>query len=99
MTPNLKRHKFNYFKNYKRGTSLAVQWLALCASNAGGVGSIPGWGTRIPHAARGSKKNKKIKKLQALFIKGLCKINEKEKIFAIHTNSKGVVSRTHKELL
>ena len=23
------------------GTSLAVQWLRLCASNAGGVGSIP----------------------------------------------------------
>ena len=23
------------------GTSLAVQWLRLCASNAGGMGSIP----------------------------------------------------------
>ena len=34
-----------------RGTSLAVQWLRLCASTAGGAGSIPGQGTTIPHAA------------------------------------------------
>ena len=33
------------------GTSLAVQWLRLHASNAGGTGSIPGQGTKIPHAA------------------------------------------------
>ena len=32
-------------------TSLVVQWLRLRGSNAGGVGSIPGWGTKIPHAA------------------------------------------------
>ena len=30
------------------GTSLVVQWLRLCAPNAGGLGSIPGRGTR-PH--------------------------------------------------
>ena len=29
-----------------RGNSLAVQWLGLRASNAGGMGSIPGQGTR-----------------------------------------------------
>ena len=28
----------------------------LCASNAGGLGWIPGWGTRIPHAMGHSKK-------------------------------------------
>ena len=27
------------------GTSLVVQWLRLCAPNAGDPGSIPGWGT------------------------------------------------------
>ena len=27
-----------------------VQGLRLCASNAGSVGSIPDWGTKIPHA-------------------------------------------------
>ena len=32
------------------GTSLAVQWLRLHASNAGGEGSTPGQGTKIPHA-------------------------------------------------
>ncbi|TEA26217.1 hypothetical protein DBR06_SOUSAS37210006, partial [Sousa chinensis] len=32
--------------------SLAVQWLGLCAPNAGGPGSIPGRGTRSHmHAA------------------------------------------------
>ena len=28
------------------GTSLVVQWLRLCAPNAGGPGSIPGQGSR-----------------------------------------------------
>ena len=31
-------------------TSLVVKRLKLCASNAGGAGSIPGQGTMIPHA-------------------------------------------------
>ena len=29
------------------GTSLMVQWLRLFAANAGGTGSILGWGTKI----------------------------------------------------
>ena len=33
------------------GTSLAVQWLRLCASTARGTGFIPGWETKIPHAS------------------------------------------------
>ena len=32
--------------------SLAVQWLELCASTAGGMGSIPGWEIKIPHAVQ-----------------------------------------------
>ena len=36
----------------QEGTSLAVQWLRLCGSNAGAMGSIPGWGTKIPHAVQ-----------------------------------------------
>ena len=39
-------------------TSLAVQWLRLCVSNAGGVGLIPGQGTKIPHTAQHSQKKK-----------------------------------------
>ena len=40
------------------GSSWAVQWLKLHVPNApseGGMGSIPGWGTKIPHAARCNK--------------------------------------------
>ena len=33
------------------GISLVVQWLGHCASTSGGTGSIPGWATKIPHAA------------------------------------------------
>ena len=40
------------------GTSLVVQWLRLCASNAGGADSIPGRGTKIPHAMQCGKKKK-----------------------------------------
>ena len=39
------------------GTSLAVQWLGLCTFTVGVVGSIPGQGTKIPHAT-GVGKNK-----------------------------------------
>ena len=39
-----------------KGTSLAVQWLRLCASTAGGMGLIPGQGTKILHAAQHSQK-------------------------------------------
>ena len=31
-------------------TSLVGQWLRLRAPNAGGIGSIAGWGTKILHA-------------------------------------------------
>ena len=41
-----------------KGTSLVVQWLRLQASNTGGMGLIPGWGTKIPHALVWPKKNK-----------------------------------------
>ena len=38
--------------------SLVVQWLRLDASTAGGISSIPGWGTKILHASRFGKKEK-----------------------------------------
>ena len=43
---------------YSTGTSLAVQWLRVCTSTAGGTGSIPGRGIRIPHAVWCSQQNK-----------------------------------------
>ena len=46
-----------------KGNSLAVQWLGLGAFTAGAQGSIPGWGTKIPHVAQHSQPEKKKKKL------------------------------------
>ena len=50
MVPHIKVSA--YCKKEEEGTSLVVQWLRLCAPNAGGPGSIPGLGTRsLMHAA------------------------------------------------
>ena len=40
------------------GPSLLVQWLRLCASTAGCMGAIPGWGTKILQARQPKKKTK-----------------------------------------
>ena len=48
-------------KKKKKGNSLAVQWLGLHAFTAKGTGSVPGWGTKIPQASRGQKKQNKTK--------------------------------------
>ena len=42
-----------------RGTSLAVQWLRLRASTAGGTDSTPGLGIKLQQAARQGQKNPK----------------------------------------
>ena len=45
-------HVVNHFKKQWSGTLLVVQKLRLHAPSAGGLGSIPGWGTggtKIPH--------------------------------------------------
>ena len=47
------------------GTSLVVQQLKLCPSDAGGAGSIPGWRTKIPHALKYGQKKKKRKKIDS----------------------------------
>ena len=44
----------------KTGTTLVVQWLRLRVSKAGCMGSIPGWGTKIPHATQCGNKRKEI---------------------------------------
>ena len=49
------------------GTSLVVQWLRLCSSTSGGLGSIPGLGTNIWHATwHGPKKKKKKRKTSVI---------------------------------
>jgi hypothetical protein len=42
------------------GISLVVWWLRYCASTAGDMSSIPGWGTKIPYAVQRSQKIQKI---------------------------------------
>ena len=49
------------------GTSLAVQWLRLHASNARGKGSIPGRGTKTPRVARRGQEKKRKKKFIYIF--------------------------------
>ena len=45
-------------KKNVRENSLAVQWLRLFAFTAEHPGSIPGRGTKIPHATQHSQKKK-----------------------------------------
>ena len=48
-----------------------VQWLRLHATNAEGAGSIPGQGTKIPHAMwHGQKKKKTLKMSLRIELKG-----------------------------
>ena len=47
----------------KTGTSLMVQWLRFQAFNERDAGSIPGWGTKIPHALWNGQKILKKKKI------------------------------------
>ena len=56
-------YKKAIFKKEYRGLPWCCQWLWFSVSSAGGVSSIPGWGTKIPHAARCSQNNNKIKNI------------------------------------
>ena len=50
------------YSKREHGPSLVLQWLRLCAPNAGGAGSIPSLG--IPHASwRGPKYNNKTERI------------------------------------
>ena len=63
--------------NQNFGTLVMVQWLRLCTSNAGGTGSIPGQGTRIPHGSAKKQKQNKNKKPHNFFTLKLEKQNVK----------------------
>ena len=41
---------------------MAVQVVKTLVSTAGGTGSTPVWGTKIPHASQNSQKNTTLKK-------------------------------------
>ena len=51
------------------GNSLAVQWLGLGAFTTMGLGSIPGWGTKIPQAKwRREKKTQTSKQKKPVWV-------------------------------
>ena len=50
------RRQDTIFKRMAVGTPLAVQWLRLHASIAGGKSSVPGQGAKILHAVHAAKK-------------------------------------------
>ena len=54
---------------FVKGSSLVVQGLRPCTSNAGGMGSNPGQGNKSPHAAWCGKKKKKNHTTQTLLNK------------------------------
>ena len=54
--------KDEWIKKIYIGTSLVAQWLRFCASTIGGVGLIPGQGTKIPHATWCGQKKKEKRK-------------------------------------
>ena len=49
----------DYRKYYFMDTCMAVPWLRFCATTAKGVGSVPGGGIKIPHAAQRGQNRKK----------------------------------------
>ena len=59
---NTEMNKINLVRKKEGRTSLVVQWLRLCPSNAEGMGSIPGRGTKIPNGTWCSQKLNKLKK-------------------------------------
>ena len=54
-TLQARREWHDILKVMRGGSFLAVQWLGLHAPAAESLGSIPGWGTKIPHAAKEKK--------------------------------------------
>ena len=65
VSPSYQLGSGELYWNPSSGTSLVVQWLRPHASNAGGMSSVPGRGTKIPYTVRCGQKKKGIK------IKGL----------------------------
>ena len=60
------KEEISLLKKHPLGNSLAVQWLGLQPLTAQGLGSIPGWGTKIPQATRCGQKQQQQKHLLKL---------------------------------
>ena len=59
LSPQLLSFLFPSVRESFRGTYRVVQWLRLHTSSAGGAGSVPGWGTKIPLATWTAKERKR----------------------------------------
>ena len=69
---------FSFFFSFSHGVMwlyltlpigcLAVQWLRLLTSTAGGMGSIPGWWTKIPHAMKYSHTHTHTHRVNGLYL-------------------------------
>ena len=72
-----------------------VQWLRLHASNARGMGSVPGQGTKIPHAMHRSQENNFFNSTCILIGAGLPDSREggKSTNISVHMNSYVVCSK------
>ena len=86
----------NMLEDPQGGTSLAVQWLRLHAPNAGGTGSIPGRGTKIPHAPQCSQRTKFFLKRRSIFINlcPLCPLHQCNLTLIDPVNIEWIDSRT-----
>ena len=72
---------------------MAVQWLRPQASNAGCMGSIPGRGTRIPHAMQCGQENKKKERKKQDLSSANTMENEGRNIMSLTTPT-SVIERT-----
>ena len=76
-------------------TSLAVQWLRLHASSAGGKGSIPGQGAGTPHSSWSKGQNIKQKQDYNKFNKDFKKWSTSKIFFKKITNHQGNANQSH----
>ena len=82
--------------------SLAIQWLEHQAPNTGGIVSIPGQGTKIPHAAWHSQRKKK--KMgrgheQIFFHRRYANGKQVPEKVPTVTNHQGNANQNHKEII
>ena len=87
------RHHRSETKISHKGTFLVVQWLRLHSSNAGGTGSIPGWGTKMPHAVWHHRRNF-LKKNKNLKISPMT-IQHRTDLFGISPNLITLIIQVH----
>ena len=81
----LKYCQRRYKKNI-RGTSPADHWLRLRASTAGSMDSIPGQGTKIPHATRCGQRilGSLVRQISWKYLQKYCKCVANISLFSSH---------------